>query len=98
MQAIPVKYNQTNLDLALMAFGTIERVFELPNLQSQSLTDDLTAGDVLAIDGAADFEFRNIAVVLNRKEFIPASKKDLSETLQLEGVDYWSIGDEFIIE
>lgn len=98
MQAIKIKYNQTNVDVAMLAFGTLERLFELPNIANGgSVTDDLVAEDV--ISGIADFAFdkKSEVRVLNRVEHLPASVK-MSSVLSLEGIDYWAIGTEFIIK
>jgi hypothetical protein len=97
MQRIKVKYNQTNLDIALMAFGDAEKVFDLPNLNNASITDDLEVGVVIENIPIAEFNKKGIAATMNKQQFIPASKKDNYENLHPEGVDYWAIESDFII-
>lgn len=98
MQAITAKYNQTNVDAALLAFGTIERLFELPNIAAgASVTDELEAGAVMSNIANADFDKKSVTRILNQKQNLPASKKLDNGDLLLEGVDYWAISTEFII-
>jgi len=98
MQAITVKYNQTNVDAALLVFGTLERLFELPNIAAgASITDELVAGDLISNIANADFDKRSVLRILNQEQNLPASKKIDTGDLLLEGIDYWAIGTEFII-
>lgn len=96
MQVIPIKYGQTPIDVALMAFGDAERIFELP-LQG-SITDSLTVGSEMSIDGQAVANKRSVASVLNTVQFIPASIKINDVLIKNEGIGYWAIGQDFVIQ
>lgn len=98
MQAITVKNNQTNVDASLQAFGTLERLFELPNIAAgASVTDDIEAGDVIENIAEADFVNKSTTKILNKAGNMPASNKNINSSLLLEGIDYWAIGTEFIV-
>lgn len=95
MQVIPIKYGQTPIDVALMAFGDAERIFELPLLGS--ITDNLTVGSAVEVDGQAVATKRSIASVLNNIQFVPASLKNNNTLSKNEGIGYWAIGQDFVI-
>ena len=93
MQTIRISEGQTNLDIAMMAFGTIERVMELPNLANNSLTDDLMPGTVIDNIGDADYDKMKIANLLCDIKYIPAT--GLNGQVISGGVGYMEIGKDF---
>ncbi len=93
MQSIQIKSGQTNLDISLMAFGTIERVMELPNLANNSLTADLTPGEVIDNIPDANYDSLKIAKVMKDIMFLPAS--GLNTIDNLGGIGYMEIGKDF---
>lgn len=98
MQAIKIRANQTNIDIAMMAFGSAELVFDLPNVQQASITEEIIAGDTIENIEDAELDKKSIVAVLNRVMFLPASKKQKTIAIpQNEGVDYWAVGTDFII-
>lgn len=98
MQNIVVKYNQCNLDLALMAFGTLKKIFELPHIAvGASITDELIVDNVITVTTTVESEFKNVHSTLNQFHLIPSSKKDESpiNPSKKQGIGFWIIGQNF---
>lgn len=91
--------NQTLLDIALQTAGDLEAVFELAILNGIPVTENLTAGYKL---------FYGLTPINKpiTKQYTEAGWKPASATsfandipdLDLQGVDYWSISGNFIIQ
>ena len=101
MKTILVLHNQSLLDICLKLFGNLTGLFALAYTNDLSITDDLEAGAVLVIP---DVETANTDVVnyYDSKNIIPASALTREQidriTNQLEGIDYWAIGIDFIVQ
>lgn len=95
MPNVRVKYRETSLDIAVMNSGSVEGVYELALLNNISITKDLTSGEELipgsAIDGDSVIELKS-------RGARPASAIDSAEGEILEGIGYWRIGVDFIVQ
>lgn len=96
MPTIKINEGQTLLDIAVQHCGNVEKAFELALANGLDFNEDLVIGDEM-VTGEVAVEKRKLVELFKNKILVPASKKDDYETMQLEGVDYWSIGTEFII-
>lgn len=101
---ITVLNNQSLFDLAIRYCGSALVAFELASANGISITHQFTAGDDVEIPEAL---IRNKDVVnyFEAKNHQPATAWD--DPLQadewgtvslLEGIDYWGIGEDFIVQ
>lgn len=88
---IRVMESQTLLDIALQEFGSIEAAFALAVLNGMSLTDELTAGDLLHRTSIFN---KKIVAYYSDKNIRPATGSIIST---LGGVGYWAIETEFLV-
>ena len=95
MQTIKINEGQTLLDVAIQHTGDASRAFEIALANGLNFSDDLEIGTVVLVPEASVENKKNVADFV-KTNTTPASKKD-DTGLLLEGVDYWAIGDEFII-
>ncbi len=89
---------QNLLDIALQASGTIESVFEIALQNQVSITDEVAPGVGLMIpDGL--IQNKDVLNYYIQQTILPATGSN-NENLGvevLEGIDYWAIGDTFIV-
>ncbi|MDP1812329.1 MAG: hypothetical protein Q8K66_13085 [Sediminibacterium sp.] len=88
--------NQALMDIAIQESGNIESLIELALLNGVNITDDLAPDTLLRKSGVID---KNI-VTLFKTNMKPASNSPVSEDqlpAELEGIDYWSIENTFIV-
>lgn len=89
---------QNLLDIALQTSGTIESVFEIALQNQVSITDEVTPGVGLIIpDGL--LQNKDVLNYYIQQTILPATGSN-NENLGvevLEGIDYWAIGDTFIV-
>ncbi len=89
---------QNLLDIALQGTGTIESVFEIGLKNNVSITDEIVPGTTIEIP---DFLLQNKDVLnyYNQNLILPATgSNDENIGVEiLEGIDYWAIGDTFIV-
>lgn len=95
MPSVRVKDKETSLDIAVLNSGSVEGVFELALLNSLSITQDLASGYELIPGSVIDEEALD---ELHSRRARPASAIDISEGEQLEGIGYWIIGNDFIVQ
>lgn len=91
--------NQTLLDIALQTAGSLEAVFELAILNGITVTENLTAGNKLFY-GLTPIN-KTITKQYTEAGWKPASATSFANDipdLDLQGVDYWNIGGNFIIQ
>ncbi|WP_165044643.1 hypothetical protein [Dysgonomonas sp. ZJ709] len=88
---IKVKDNQTLIDVAIQASGSIEGIFDLAVKNDLSITDYLEPGQEL-VD--PDIIERQITDFFYVKGLIPATE---DRGLLQEGIEYWYIEYDFIV-
>ncbi len=100
MQVIKTGEGQTLLDIAMQYTGDVSRAVEIAHLNGLQLTDDLEAGMELQVPEAA-IDKQYIAEAFAENDLHPASgETELpnADDEVLEGIDYWTIEDDFIIQ
>jgi len=90
---------QTLIDITAQELGDLERVYEIAELNGLSLTDDLITGNAIMVPDA-DKSKINITRLFADKANAPASVDDnfISENENNEGIGYWIIENDFIIQ
>lgn len=91
--------NQTLLDIALQTAGSLEAVFKLAILNGIPVTEKLTAGNKLFY-GITPIN-KTITKQYTEAGWKPASATSFASDIpdvDLQGIDYWSIGGNFIIQ
>ena len=94
---IVVLHHQSFLDLAIQHTGSVENAFDLALQNGKSLTDDLVAGEQLTLKNTKNNT--DILSYYQSKKLQPATSVSHtgSSSFQLQGIGYWSIQSEFII-
>ena len=92
MASIQVKDGQTLFDIAIQALGSVDRVFDLAQLNGLGITDNLVSGQVLLLP---DVVFEQLTTVdYFTKPWYPASADVAADNI-LGGIGYMQIGTNF---
>lgn len=92
---------QSLLDLAIQHTGTAENAFDLALANNRSLTDDLEAGDWLVANSQELKANKDILNYYTAKNIQPAtaiSQWQTANSDKPEGISYWAIGVDFIVQ
>ncbi len=98
MGKIVVLEGQTLIDLAIQQCGSIEALFALAKTNGLSTTEDLVVAS--EIDVVDQFD-KPIAQYYDNNELTPATALTADDQLvaaELEGISYWSINVDFIVQ
>ena len=92
-----VLHHQSFLDLAIQHTGSVENAFILALQNGKSLTDDLVAGEQLSLENPKNNT--DILSYYQSKKLQPATGVSHmgSSSLQLQGIGYWVISNDFKI-
>lgn len=92
---IIILHNQSFLDLAIQHTGSVENAFILALQNGKSLTDDLVAGEQLYLENTKNN--KDILSYYQSKKLQPATgvSHTGSSSLQLQGIGYWVISNDF---
>lgn len=97
-----VLHNQSLLDFAIQHTGSAQNAFEIAMANGISITDQLTAGTELTVPESVvmDVDIRNY---YQSKAIQPATAIttfiiDGEPETELEGISYWAIYDDFIVQ
>ncbi|ATA75219.1 hypothetical protein [Capnocytophaga sp. H2931] len=95
-----VLHNQSLLDTCLQHTGTIESLFDLALANDLSVTDDLTAGQVLSLplsegEGTKDKDILGYYTAKNIQPATGFTQTDLQVLERLEGISIWAINLDF---
>ena len=92
-----ILHNQSFLDLAIQHTGSVENAFVLALQNGKSLTDDLVAGEQLTLKNPKNN--KDILSYYQSKKLQPATgvSHTGSSSLQLQGIGYWVISNDFKI-
>lgn len=88
---------QSLSDIAVQACGSAEASFAIALANDCSLTEPLAPGQMLAVPPAVK---KDIAAYFKDKGIKPATAittEQYNNTIQGEGLEYWTIGEDFII-
>lgn len=92
MQSVTVRDGQTLFDIAIQQLGSVDRVFDLAQLNGLGINDNLVSGQVLLLP---DVAFENATTVdYFTKPWYPASG-DVEADNILGGIGYMQIGTNF---
>ena len=96
MKEVKVLKNQTLVDLAVQELGDASRAVELAVLNEMQVTDHLVAGTLVTVP---DYERgkRSMVTLFADDSNKPASASSGYEN-DLEGIDYWQIENDFIVQ
>lgn len=95
MPNVKVKHKETILDVAVLQSGDMTGIFEMALLNNISLTKDLKSGDEL-IPGAVINE--GVVSELTSRIAKPASAIISPPEEILEGIGYWRVFGDFIVQ
>ena len=90
-----ILHNQSLLDIAIQHTGSVENAFILALQNGKSLTDDLVAGEQLSLKNTKNN--KDILSYYQSKKLQPATgvSHTGSSSLQLQGIGYWVISNDF---
>jgi len=97
MNAVRVEPGQSLIDISLQHCGSVEALLELAQANGLSPTDTLTAGAAFATAAPSSRAVANLYAV---NGIIPATAVTQAEELQTiadEGIEFWAIEEDFII-
>lgn len=98
MQHIKAGEGQTLIDIAMQYCGDAMRLFEIAELNNLDITDDLTGGQTLIVPDE-EIDKNKIVIEFSKFDLVPSSKDDEADIIvRLEGIDYWAIEDDFVVQ
>jgi hypothetical protein len=97
MKSVKILAGQTMLDIALQELGDLERVFEMAVDNNISISDNLQAGSVLQV-GDYERDKRYLIKIFEKPTKIASDDFAGEVNSRLEGVDYWTLGMDFIVQ
>ncbi len=93
-------YAQSFLDVVLQATGCIDALVEVAKFNDLSITDDLMAGQKIKFPESVKID-NEIVSYYKAKKVNPATAlntTDKEEITQSEGIGYWKISVDFVIQ
>lgn len=98
MANLKVYERQSMLDVAVQHSGGIESVFDLALMNGLSITADLNPYDtLLECESVVDSD---LVDYYSNKGIVPSTAitaTDIAQTIADEGVEFWTIGEDFIV-
>lgn len=94
MNKYKVKDRQTLSDVSLICQGSIESLLDLAFRNQKSITDDLTIGEEVMLDGVAVAD-KQVLQQYNWHSICPAT--GITGDLLLEGINFWGIEIDFVV-
>lgn len=97
MNEVKVLKDQTLVDIAIQELGDVTRVMEIATLNEMNLTDTLQAGQMLSVP---DFDItkRNEVAYFRNTAFRPASGITEEDESVGEGIGFWYIETDFVVQ
>jgi hypothetical protein len=94
-----INKHQTLIDFAIEHCGDANKAIEIANLNNISITDEVAAGTNLIIPEVKDSTATSIINHFQKNNIVPASSIDVAVgEEEEEGIDYWAIEEDFIIQ
>lgn len=94
---VKVLEDQSLFDLAVQACGSVESVFDVASLNGMAITDILIPGSAISVP-----DFRNLSVseYYRLRRLRPATDITTENMDQLrdEGIDYWALEVDFVVQ
>jgi len=90
--------NQSLLDVAVQTSGTLSAVFELALINGLSVTDDLMPGQSLELVDESNADVVNYYTARNLTPATALTADDKLVAAELEGISYWAINVDFIVQ
>lgn len=98
MKEVIVLAGQCIIDIAIQELGDASRAFELCKLNNKSITASLLPGEIIMVPEVA-LDKKPVVKVFTDPANKPASSvTDAEGNLSEEGIDYWTIEDDFIVQ
>ena len=95
-----VQDRQCLADIAIQVCGSLEAVFAIAEKNGLSVTDDLTAGQILEYD-PADVQDKQIVNIYKTERVVPATSATTNEVNDIlgfgEGIGFWAIAYDFVV-
>lgn len=94
MNTISVKSRQSVFDVAIQACGSVEGAIELAMLNGWSLTEELEAGAVVMVGKEINSKVKRF---YDYNEICPATSISTADVIREDGIEYWAIENDFIV-
>jgi hypothetical protein len=98
MPVIRVNEGQTLLDIALQGCGDLFQVFEIAGLNGIDITSDLTVGSVQQVLEPAVEKAYLVELFALPYRKPKSADNDVQRTKGREGIGFWIIEDDFIVQ
>jgi hypothetical protein len=100
MKEVKIIFGQTVLDIAVQELGDASRAMELAILNGISLTDELSADQVLVVPVAAKDKRSTVQLFSNiNKSQAPASADVSGQMMSKDdGIEFWAIEKDFEVQ
>lgn len=98
MGRVKISSRQSLLDVAIQQSGSILVAFELAVKNSLSITDDLIPCESISLVGVNNAD---IKAYYEAKNIVPATALTTDDQLiiaELEGISYWAINVDFVVQ
>lgn len=92
-----ILHHQSLLDLAIQHTGSVENTFDLALQNNRSLTDDLEAGESIQLIAYGIQQNKDILNYYTAKNIQPATAITAAVE-RPQGISYWAIGIDFIVQ
>lgn len=90
-------HNQNLLDIAIQEHGDVRAVIELAFKNGLNITDILPIGSKLEIKDSLHSD-SDVLNYYKRNSIKPATANPIQPIQDLSGIDYWTIGENFIVQ
>lgn len=92
---VTVKNNQTLADIALQECGDLMSIIDIAETNGLSLTQDLRVGDSVDVSNR-DYRIKEYYDSLRHSPATALTDEE-NEKLKEEGIEFWTIEDDFIV-
>lgn len=85
---------QSFIDMVYQETGSFEGIVEAAVLSGKSITEDIEIGEIILTEKVVNSSMKNI---LQKRKPATGVSHTGNQTNQLQGIDYWIIGTDFIV-
>lgn len=97
MKTVTVLDGQSIFDIAVQKCGSAESAFDISLLNGISLTDVIAGGTVLQLPSVKNADNVSVFETGNINPATALTANDIANTIEGEGIGYWSIENDFIV-
>ncbi len=97
MNKVKVYNGQTLIDIAVQELGDPARVMEVAELNDMNVTDELVSGAMVIVP-VFDKSKRSHVILFADPANRPASGLNINEAALPEGIGYWYLENDFIVQ